>query len=81
MSRFTLAIIKPDVMIRPAQVQNGLFDLIRANHFSIIAKKDIQLLPLADAERFYADHRGKFFYQRLISSITRYCRYYVVLLL
>jgi nucleoside diphosphate kinase len=29
-------------------------------------------LTLQEAEAFYAEHRGKFFYPRLVSSMTRY---------
>ncbi|KAL6069534.1 Nucleoside diphosphate kinase 6, variant 2 [Balamuthia mandrillaris] len=48
----------------------GIVDLIRRNGFEVLDWKTLQL-SIEDAERFYGEHEGRFFYQRLVSFITR----------
>ena len=50
----------------------ALFDLIKRNGFEIEDKTFIPQWPIEEAERFYQEHEGRFFYQRLIAFMSRY---------
>ncbi|KAG4065219.1 hypothetical protein HA402_012661 [Bradysia odoriphaga] len=64
----TFAIIKPHVVSNPVAFQQ-LQDIITDNQFEIIRRKQIKMTkPLL--EEFYGEHRGKFFYNRLITFMT-----------
>eukprot|EP01111_Echinosteliopsis_oligospora_P009920 TRINITY_DN29_c1_g1_i2.p1 TRINITY_DN29_c1_g1~~TRINITY_DN29_c1_g1_i2.p1 ORF type:complete len:148 (-),score=24.92 TRINITY_DN29_c1_g1_i2:48-491(-) len=67
--QYTLAIIKPDVFLRSSIIADNIIKLIKDAGFKIVVQKELQL-SLSQGEEFYSDHRGKFFYQRLVSSIT-----------
>jgi nucleoside-diphosphate kinase len=59
----TLAILKPDCLDR--NITGKAIDFILANGFRILSMKMLQLTR-AEAEEFYAVHKGKPFYNGLI---------------
>lgn len=76
----TLGILKPDLFIRYRHVRplqnlasvperQVIHSLIKEKQFQIECQQ-FKLLSLEEAETFYSEHKGKFFYQRLISFIT-----------
>ena len=65
----TLAIIKPDLANEPEH-QREIFKIIEANGFKIHGDGRPLLWSRDSAEKFYAEHRGRFFYQRLIAFMT-----------
>ncbi|EAL61013.1 hypothetical protein DDB_G0292928 [Dictyostelium discoideum AX4] len=67
--KYTLAIIKPDILVKQNQNVDKIINKIESK-FIIHQRKQIKL-SLEEAEQFYKDHRGKFFYERLISFMTR----------
>lgn len=65
----TFAIIKPHVVSNPVALQK-LQDIIADHKFEIIRSKQLKLTePIAN--EFYGEHRGKFFYNRLITFMRR----------
>lgn len=74
MSRFqlTLSILKPTALTNPI-VTRTIENLIKDNNFEIIRRATITLNK-ALAEKFYEEHQGKFFYNRLQ---TYMCRYFI----
>lgn len=60
----TLALLKPHVL-RNSYAQQQIKKLI-GNNFTILRAKEVRLTKEV-SERFYADHKGKFFYHRLSS--------------
>ncbi|XP_065843108.1 nucleoside diphosphate kinase 6-like [Oscarella lobularis] len=64
----TLAILKPDLFRYPSRVEI-IKDIISRENFHVIRSK-VTTLSAAEAEAFYKEHRGKFFYNRLIHSMT-----------
>ncbi|XP_065086983.1 nucleoside diphosphate kinase 6 [Ochlerotatus camptorhynchus] len=67
-SAFTLAIFKPHLLKNPV-AYGAVERLIESSGIRIVTRKQVRLTQ-PEAERFYQDHRGKFFYQRLISLMT-----------
>lgn len=65
--QLTLAVIKPDAVAHPL-ILEALHEKIVEN-FIIIRKKDL-MWRREDSERFYAEHAGRFFYQRLVEFMT-----------
>lgn len=65
---YTLAILKPDITRMPSHVQT-IRKTILDNGFQI-ARTKIAKLSRAGAEQFYAEHREKFFYNRLVSFMS-----------
>ena len=63
----TFAIIKPDAVA--AGQQGEIISLILQNGFKIIGMKQ-KRLTRADAEGFYAVHKGKGFYDELVEFMT-----------
>ena len=63
----TFAIIKPDAVA--ARQQGDIISLILQNGFKIIGMKQ-KRLTRADAEGFYAVHKGKGFYDELVEFMT-----------
>lgn len=63
----TLAIIKPDAVA--AKNSGKIIDIIEHNGFDIAFMKKMQL-PKEQAEKFYAVHKGKRFYNDLITFMT-----------
>ena len=63
--QLTLAILKPDVIANPmtrADVQS----LILQHNFLVVRSQQLRL-SRARAEEFYGEHKGKFFYNRLVN--------------
>ncbi|GAM27277.1 hypothetical protein SAMD00019534_104520, partial [Acytostelium subglobosum LB1] len=67
-SRYTLAIIKPDVLVKQPHNIGTILKRIESK-YNIVQRKQLEL-SLSDAERFYNDHRGKFFFERLVGFMT-----------
>ena len=59
--------IKPEAVA--AGLQGQIIDLLLRNRFRISRLKQFRF-DVATAERFYAEHRGKEFYEPLIAFIT-----------
>merc|ERR1712038_255882 len=66
--QLTLALIKPDLTAQPHLV-TAVRNIILANNFYMVRSQQMRLTR-ADAERFYAEHDGKFFYNRLVSYMS-----------
>lgn len=64
----TLALIKPHVVRNTIALQS-LLKLIREN-FSVLESKEIHITKHL-SEKFYAEHEGKFFYNRLTTFMGR----------
>ncbi|XP_063702903.1 nucleoside diphosphate kinase 6 [Culicoides brevitarsis] len=60
----TLAIIKPHVLKNPFALR-CIKRAIKENHFTIRIQKTIRMDEKL-AEKFYAEHKGRFFYNRLV---------------
>ena len=66
----TLALLKPDLVASEAHVREVLQLLARqAPALRVAARRRLECSP-ALAETFYAEHRGKFFFQRLVEGIS-----------
>ncbi len=66
--QLTLAIIKPDAIAQP-QVSQEIKEIILKNGFYFIGSRQ-EHLPRQRAEQFYAEHHGKFFFNRLVSYMS-----------
>lgn len=66
--QLTLAVIKPDAVAHPLMLE-ALHQLILDNNFGIVRCKDL-VWRRQDSERFYAEHSGRFFYQRLVEFMS-----------
>ncbi|KAL7888196.1 hypothetical protein AOLI_G00031700 [Acnodon oligacanthus] len=66
--QLTLAVIKPDAVAHPL-ILEALHQKILENNFVIVRKKDL-MWRRSDSERFYAEHEGRFFYQRLVEFMS-----------
>ncbi|KAH9422182.1 Nucleoside diphosphate kinase 6 [Dermatophagoides pteronyssinus] len=64
----TLAIIKPHICNDPSCLQE-IRSIIVKNKFLLIKSAQIHLTRV-QAELFYEEHRGKFFYERLVTLMT-----------
>ncbi|OGN57652.1 MAG: nucleoside-diphosphate kinase [Chlamydiae bacterium RIFCSPHIGHO2_02_FULL_49_29] len=64
----TLVFLKPDVFEK--NCIGKVIEQFEKNHFDVIAIKILKL-SRAQAEEFYAVHRGKPFYDDLVSYVTR----------
>lgn len=64
----TLAILKPHILANPV-VYNTIKNLIVSSNFKIVESK-IHELTLSEAEKFYEEHKEKFFYNRLVTFMT-----------
>lgn len=62
MKNRTFSIIKPDAV--GAGAMGSILEVVQSGGFSVLAMKMV-FLSRFDAERFYAVHRGKPFYERL----------------
>eukprot|EP01097_Dermamoeba_algensis_P011613 TRINITY_DN9046_c0_g1_i1.p1 TRINITY_DN9046_c0_g1~~TRINITY_DN9046_c0_g1_i1.p1 ORF type:complete len:102 (-),score=21.09 TRINITY_DN9046_c0_g1_i1:213-518(-) len=60
----TLGILKPDVTTSSAKIKE-VFSLLEKNNFRVVKRKEINLTREV-AEQFYAEHRGRFFFPRLV---------------
>ncbi|KAG0236988.1 nucleoside diphosphate kinase [Mortierella sp. GBAus27b] len=68
LTQLTLALLKPDLTANSIKV-NKVFSHIQENNFNIVAQKKL-LWSKSEAEAFYGEHRGKFFYERLCGYMT-----------
>ncbi|XP_026196451.1 nucleoside diphosphate kinase 6 [Anabas testudineus] len=66
--QLTLAVIKPDAVAHPLMLE-ALHQKILDNNFVIVRCKDL-VWRRQDSERFYAEHSGRFFYQRLVEFMS-----------
>ncbi|KAG0253993.1 Nucleoside diphosphate kinase 6 [Actinomortierella ambigua] len=66
--QITLALIKPDLSANGPKVLKVLKH-IEENQFRILAHRRL-LWSKLDAEAFYGEHRGKFFFERLCGYMT-----------
>ncbi|KAM8832507.1 nucleoside diphosphate kinase 6 [Spinachia spinachia] len=66
--QLTLAVIKPDAVAHPVMSQ-ALHQRILDDKFLIVKCKDLAWRR-RDSERFYAEHSGRFFYQRLVEFMS-----------
>lgn len=66
--QLTLAVIKPDAVAHPVMLE-ALHQRILDNNFVIVRCKDL-VWRRQDSERFYAEHSGRFFYQRLVEFMS-----------
>ena len=64
----TFSIIKPDATAR--HLENEINDKIRAAGLKIIASKRVEQPTRAQFEAFYAEHKGKPFYEGLLEFMT-----------
>jgi nucleoside-diphosphate kinase len=65
----TFAILKPHVVKNPVALKH-ILRIIEENNFRIVRKSRVKF-DLALAEKFYAEHVGKFYYNRLVTFMTR----------
>lgn len=65
----TLALLKPHVL-RNTYALKQIKALIQKN-FNVLESKEVHITKEL-SERFYAEHKGKFFYHRLTSFMNRY---------
>lgn len=66
--QLTLAIIKPDVTRIPYAV-SFIRNTILNNSFFVVRSR-VMNMSRSDAEAFYAEHEGKFFYNRLVTFMS-----------
>nr|XP_008121060.1 PREDICTED: nucleoside diphosphate kinase 6 [Anolis carolinensis]XP_008121061.1 PREDICTED: nucleoside diphosphate kinase 6 [Anolis carolinensis] len=66
--QLTLAVVKPDAMAHPLILQ-AVHRIIVENKFLIIRSKDL-LWNRQQSQRFYQEHSGRFFYQRLVEFMA-----------
>uniref|UniRef100_A0A3Q3XDD4 Nucleoside diphosphate kinase n=1 Tax=Mola mola TaxID=94237 RepID=A0A3Q3XDD4_MOLML len=66
--QLTLAVIKPDAVAHPLMLE-ALHQRILDDNFVIVRCKDL-VWKRQDSERFYAEHSGRFFYQRLVEFMS-----------
>lgn len=66
--QLTLAIIKPDISKMTLSVLQ-IRDMMLKHHFLILRSKTVHLSP-NQAGQFYEEHRGKFFYHRLVTFMS-----------
>ncbi|CAJ1078160.1 nucleoside diphosphate kinase 6 [Xyrichtys novacula] len=66
--QLTLAVIKPDAVAHPLMLE-ALHQRILDNDFVIVRCKDL-VWRRQDSEKFYEEHSGRFFYQRLVEFMS-----------
>jgi len=66
--QLTLAILKPDITRVPFNLA-AVRQMIVDRQFVVVRSRFVDL-SRADAERFYAEHQGKFFYNRLVTYMS-----------
>ncbi|KAJ1981632.1 hypothetical protein H4R35_000631 [Dimargaris xerosporica] len=65
----TLGLLKPDITANPVFLDQVLAQIRNHPTLSIAHQKAVHW-SAQDAQSFYAEHRGKFFYQRLCDYMT-----------
>ncbi|KAM4522684.1 nucleoside diphosphate kinase 6 [Odontesthes bonariensis] len=66
--QLTLAVIKPDAVAHPLMLE-ALHQRILDSNFAIVRCRDL-VWRRQDSERFYAEHSGRFFFQRLVEFMS-----------
>uniref|UniRef100_A0A8C5PCZ2 Nucleoside diphosphate kinase n=1 Tax=Leptobrachium leishanense TaxID=445787 RepID=A0A8C5PCZ2_9ANUR len=66
--QLTLAVIKPDAVAHPI-MSEAVHEKILSNNFLIIRSKELEW-KATDSQRFYCEHKGRFFYQRLVEFMS-----------
>nr|XP_023655885.1 nucleoside diphosphate kinase 6 isoform X1 [Paramormyrops kingsleyae]XP_023655892.1 nucleoside diphosphate kinase 6 isoform X1 [Paramormyrops kingsleyae]XP_023655902.1 nucleoside diphosphate kinase 6 isoform X1 [Paramormyrops kingsleyae]XP_023655905.1 nucleoside diphosphate kinase 6 isoform X1 [Paramormyrops kingsleyae] len=66
--QLTLAIVKPDAVAHPL-ILEALHQKILENNFIVIRSREL-VWKRQESERFYAEHAGRFFYQRLVEYMS-----------
>lgn len=66
--QLTLALLKPDLVAIPVNAAE-VHKIILRNGFYFVKSKEL-MLSRSDAERFYQEHKGKFFYGRLVNYMS-----------
>ncbi|XP_053318882.1 nucleoside diphosphate kinase 6 isoform X2 [Spea bombifrons] len=66
--QLTLAVIKPDAVAHPV-ISEAVHQRILNNNFIIVRSKELQWRA-ADSQKFYCEHKGRFFYQRLVEFMS-----------
>ena len=67
--QLTFAMIKPSTVKNPFALQE-ILNLLHDNKFEIVKSKMVNLTK-KDAASFYCSHEGKFYYNRLVTFMTR----------
>lgn len=75
--RYTFAMLKPDVA-NNSITREAIFSIIERNGFQIVRIKKAKM-TLSLAENFYSEHRGKFFFNRLITFMSSSSIYALIL--
>lgn len=68
-TKLTLALLKPDICADPA-LPPKIYAAIESRQLEIVKKRSV-FWTNAEAGAFYAEHKGKFFYERLCGYMTR----------
>ncbi|KAF9982530.1 Nucleoside diphosphate kinase 6 [Modicella reniformis] len=68
LTQLTLALLKPDLTANSIKVTK-VFTHIQQHDFKIVAQKKLQWSK-SEAEAFYGEHHGKFFFERLCGYMT-----------
>jgi len=66
--QLTLAIFKPDLVLRPYCIEHVRALLLKNNFIAIKSKKEH--LSRSKVEDFYREHESKFFYNRLVTYMS-----------
>ncbi|KAF2360570.1 Nucleoside diphosphate kinase-like domain [Trinorchestia longiramus] len=66
--QLTLALIKPDAAVIPYVVQS-IYSSLLAEKFLIIRRASFHLSQ-KEAQEFYIEHKGRFFYNRLVNFMS-----------
>ncbi|XP_053525456.1 nucleoside diphosphate kinase 6 isoform X2 [Artibeus jamaicensis] len=66
--QLTLALIKPDAVAHPL-ILEAVHQQILSNKFLIVRMRELAWRK-EDCQRFYQEHRGRFFYQRLVEFMA-----------
>ncbi|XP_026175323.1 nucleoside diphosphate kinase 6 [Mastacembelus armatus] len=66
--QLTLAVIKPDAVAHPLMLE-ALHQTILENNFVIVRCKDL-VWRRQDSQKFYSEHSGRFFFQRLVEFMS-----------
>lgn len=67
--QLTFAIIKPHAVSNPCALQR-IRDLLDQHRFKVVRRRELHFTPQLAAD-FYAEHVGKFFYNRLHTFMCR----------
>ncbi|XP_031411658.1 nucleoside diphosphate kinase 6-like [Meleagris gallopavo] len=74
--QLTLALLKPDTVAHPL-VLEAVHETILSNRLLIVRAKELRC-GRGQSLRFYREHAGRFFYQRLVEFMARYLLCHVV---